>query len=69
MAAPPTGSVRTTPGACRAGDPVEENLHPVAARDPTGAQGALALSGTDKTIEAWMVDHMPGWLLDLTTRI
>jgi cytochrome c-type biogenesis protein len=31
--------------------------------------GALALTGTDKAIEAWMVDRMPQWLLDLTTRI
>lgn len=31
--------------------------------------GALALTGADKAIEAWMVDHMPEWLLDLTTRI
>jgi cytochrome c biogenesis protein CcdA len=29
--------------------------------------GALALTGADKTIEAWMVDHMPPWLLALTT--
>jgi cytochrome c biogenesis protein CcdA len=29
--------------------------------------GALALTGADKTIEAWMVDHMPPWLLELTT--
>ena len=31
--------------------------------------GALALTGADKVIEAWMVDHMPGWLLDLTTAL
>jgi len=31
--------------------------------------GALALTGGDKVIEAWMVEHMPQWLLDLTTRI
>lgn len=29
--------------------------------------GALALTGADKVIEAKLVDHMPGWLLDLTT--
>jgi cytochrome c-type biogenesis protein len=31
------------------------------------AVAALALTGTDKLVEAWMVDHMPGWLLELTT--
>ena len=31
--------------------------------------GGLTLTGVDKTIEAWMVDHMPGWLLDLTTAL
>jgi cytochrome c biogenesis protein CcdA len=30
--------------------------------------GMLALTGTDKTIEAWLVDHMPEWLIDLSTR-
>ena len=30
---------------------------------------ALALTGSDKVIEAWMVEHMPEWLLDLTTQI
>jgi cytochrome c-type biogenesis protein len=29
--------------------------------------GGFALTGADKAIEAWMVDDMPGWLLDLTT--
>ena len=29
----------------------------------------LALSGADKRIEAWMVDHMPTWLLELTTSL
>jgi cytochrome c biogenesis protein CcdA len=29
----------------------------------------LALSGADKAIEAWMVDHMPAWLLDLGTAL
>ena len=31
--------------------------------------GALALTGADKVIEAWMVERMPGWLLDLTTAL
>jgi cytochrome c-type biogenesis protein len=31
--------------------------------------GALALTGADKRIEAWMVDHMPTWLLGLTTAL
>jgi cytochrome c-type biogenesis protein len=31
--------------------------------------GALALTGADKVIEAWMVERMPGWLLDLTTTL
>ncbi len=31
--------------------------------------GALAMTGTDKVIEAWMVDRMPDWLVDLTTRL
>jgi cytochrome c-type biogenesis protein len=31
--------------------------------------GGLALTGVDKVIEAWMVDHMPAWLLDLTTAL
>ena len=30
--------------------------------------GAFAVSGTDKLLETWMVDHMPEWLLALTTR-
>ena len=29
--------------------------------------GALALTGADKRVEAWMVDRMPQWLLELTT--
>jgi cytochrome c-type biogenesis protein len=29
----------------------------------------LTLTGADKAVEAWMVDHMPGWLLDLTTAL
>ncbi|MGH7333254.1 MAG: cytochrome c biogenesis CcdA family protein [Candidatus Rokuibacteriota bacterium] len=29
--------------------------------------GVLAFSGTDKAIEAWLVAHMPDWLVDLTT--
>jgi len=31
--------------------------------------GALAMSGVDKRIEAWMVEHMPEWLIDLTTTL
>jgi hypothetical protein len=27
------------------------------------------LTGVDKVVEAWLVDHMPGWLLELTTTI
>lgn len=29
--------------------------------------GVLALTGADKVAETWMVDHMPTWLLELTT--
>lgn len=31
--------------------------------------GVLAMTGVDKLIEAWMVEHMPDWLIDLTTAI
>jgi len=31
--------------------------------------GALALTGGDQVVEAWKVERMPEWLLDLTTRI
>lgn len=31
--------------------------------------GGLTLSRMDRTVEAWMVDHMPEWLLALTTRL
>jgi cytochrome c biogenesis protein CcdA len=31
--------------------------------------GALAVTGADKRIEAWMLDHMPEWLLALTTAV
>jgi cytochrome c-type biogenesis protein len=31
--------------------------------------GALALTGTDKAIETWLVEQMPDWLLDLTTAL
>lgn len=31
--------------------------------------GVLALTGVDKLIEAWMVEHMPDWLINLTTAI
>jgi len=27
------------------------------------------MTGVDKRIEAWMVAHMPSWLIDLTTAI
>jgi cytochrome c-type biogenesis protein len=30
--------------------------------------GLLTLSGIDKAIEAWLVDRMPDWLVDLVTR-
>ena len=30
---------------------------------------ALTGTGADKAIETWMVDHMPGWLVELTTRL
>lgn len=32
------------------------------------ALAAMILSGTDKPIEAWLVDHSPAWLTTLTTR-
>ncbi len=28
----------------------------------------LILSGSDRAVETWLVDHSPGWLSDLTTR-
>jgi cytochrome c-type biogenesis protein len=31
--------------------------------------GVLTVTGADKLIEAWMVEHMPGWLLELTTSV
>lgn len=31
--------------------------------------GVLAVSGADKIVEAWMIDHMPAWLIDLTTSL
>ena len=31
--------------------------------------GVLALTGADKVAETWMVDHMPVWLLELTTAL
>ena len=31
--------------------------------------GALTMTGSDKVIETWMVDHMPDWLVELTTRL
>jgi hypothetical protein len=32
------------------------------------ALSAMILSGTDKSVESWLVDHSPGWLTSLTTR-
>jgi cytochrome c biogenesis protein CcdA len=32
------------------------------------ATGALALTGADKLIEAWLVNASPAWLTDVTTR-
>jgi hypothetical protein len=29
----------------------------------------LTLSGADRAIEAWLLEHMPDWLVDLTTRL
>jgi cytochrome c-type biogenesis protein len=29
---------------------------------------AMILSGADKPIESWLVDHSPSWLTQLTTR-
>jgi cytochrome c-type biogenesis protein len=31
--------------------------------------GLLTVTGADKVIEAWMVEHMPAWLLELTTSV
>jgi cytochrome c biogenesis protein CcdA len=31
--------------------------------------GVLTVTGTDKVLETWMIDHMPDWLLTLTTRL
>lgn len=31
--------------------------------------GGLTLTGGDKLVEAWMVDRMPQWLIDLTTSV
>jgi cytochrome c-type biogenesis protein len=31
--------------------------------------GVLTLTGADKRIEAWMVERMPPWLLQLTTAL
>jgi len=30
--------------------------------------GLLIATGTDKALEAWILDHSPGWLTELTTR-
>ena len=32
------------------------------------ALALMILSGADKPVEAWLVDHSPGWLTQLTTR-
>jgi cytochrome c-type biogenesis protein len=32
------------------------------------ANGVLIATGTDKTLEAWMLDQSPQWLTALTTR-
>lgn len=32
------------------------------------AIGFMVASGLDKTLEAWLVEHSPAWLTDLTTR-
>jgi cytochrome c-type biogenesis protein len=29
----------------------------------------LTLSGADRAIEAWLLEHMPDWFVDLTTRL
>ena len=29
--------------------------------------GVLTVTGADKVVETWMVDHMPSWFVDLTT--
>jgi len=31
--------------------------------------GALTITGADKVIETWMVDRMPDWMVELTTRL
>jgi hypothetical protein len=31
--------------------------------------GVLTATGVDKRVEAWMVDHMPEWLITLTTSV
>jgi hypothetical protein len=38
-------------------------------RDCPRSHRPLTLTGADKTIEAWMVDRMPSWLLRLTTAL
>ena len=32
------------------------------------ALAAMILSGADKPVESWLVDHSPAWLTHLTTR-
>jgi cytochrome c biogenesis protein CcdA len=31
--------------------------------------GVLAITGVDKRVETWLVDHMPEWLINLTTSV
>jgi hypothetical protein len=31
--------------------------------------GVLAITGVDKHVETWLVDHMPEWLINLTTSV
>ena len=32
-------------------------------------RGEAILTGADKRFEIWVLDHAPGWLIDLTTSI
>jgi cytochrome c-type biogenesis protein len=31
--------------------------------------GIMIVSGADKLAEAWLVEHSPAWLTELTTRL
>jgi cytochrome c biogenesis protein CcdA len=33
------------------------------------AIGVLAMTGADKRVETWLVDHLPEWLIALTTSV